>query len=320
MMFSSFKNLRVLRKPVSCPAFPAGLCLLALCITGCVNVRNDFSPFTGHSGIEFAKESAGLDVGYEPTPMVVVKAILDMGGVGPKDFLIDLGSGDGRIVITAAKAFGARGCGVDLNPKLVALSREYAEEKGVSGRVSFEVRDLFMTDLSRADVVTMYLHPDVNLRLRPKLWRELRPGTRIVSHDFHLGDWRPDRIMTLDVDKPDRDDSLLYLWIMPAVVSGNWQWHLSLPDAERPFQGRFKQHFQNFEGLAGPGKEMRPLFETALRGNRIGFSLVSDFDGRLVRQDYEGFVRGDVIEGTVTLSGGVRKIRLKWRALRAAGE
>jgi len=273
-------------------------------------------PFTGDSGIEFAKGSADLDVGYEPTPMVVVRAILDLAGVGPKDFLIDLGSGDGRIVITAAKAFGARGYGVDLNAKLVALSREYAEEKGVAGLVSFEVRDLFVTDLSQADVVTLYLHPEVNLKLRPKLWKELRPGTRIVSHDFHLGEWRPDRILTMDVDKLDREDSLLYLWIMPARISGNWQWQVSLPEAEWLFQGSFNQHFQDFDGLAGPGKERWPLFGTSLSGNRIGFSLVSDLDGRLVRQNYDGIVRGGTIEGTVVLTGGMRETKLKWQASR----
>jgi predicted RNA methylase len=129
-------------------------------------------PFVEDPGAEFAEGSRNFEVPYEATPMAVVNAMLKMAAVGPNDFLIDLGSGDGRIVITAAKRFGARGLGVDRNQKLISLSRQYAQNEGVADRTAFTVQDLFFTDLSKADVVTLYLVPEVNLRLRPKLLKD----------------------------------------------------------------------------------------------------------------------------------------------------
>jgi SAM-dependent methyltransferase len=159
-----------------------------------------------------------LDVPFVVTPDNVTREMLKLAGVKPGDFVIDLGSGDGRIVIVAAKQFGARGLGVEIVPELVEQSRENARRAGVAERVEFRVQDLFETDLSQATVITMYLLPDVNLKLRPKL-QALKPGTRIVSHDWDMGDWKPDRMITVDV--PDkalgRDKfSRLYLWTVPA--------------------------------------------------------------------------------------------------------
>ena len=186
------------------------------------------------------------DVPFVVTPDNVTVAMLSLAKVGSEDYLIDLGSGDGRIVITAAKRFGARGLGIEIVPELVAKSREAAANMGVSQRAHFREQDLFQTDLSPASVVTMYLLPEVNLQLRPR-FLALRPGTRIVSHDWDMGDWEPDRTITLDVpDKPVGREkvSKVHLWTVPARVDGAWcgigKW-----------KGRsltIRQSFQKFRG------------------------------------------------------------------------
>ena len=164
------------------------------------------------------------EVPFITTPDQVTLAMLELARVGPADHVIDLGSGDGRIVITAAKRFGARGLGVEIVPELVKKSRELARAAGVHERVEFREQDLFATDLGGASVVTMYLLPAVNLQLRPRLLA-LAPGTRIVSHDWDLGDWLPERTLTIDV--PDKavgreKVSRIHLWTVPARVHGTW--------------------------------------------------------------------------------------------------
>ena len=164
------------------------------------------------------------EVPFITTPDHVTVAMLEMAGVGPRDHVIDLGSGDGRIVITAARRFGASGLGVEIVPDLVAQSRDLARRAGVAARTRFEVQDLFATDLAPASVVTMYLLPEVNLALRPRLLA-LQPGTRVVSHDWDLGDWAPDRTLTLAVPEKTigREKlSRLHLWTVPARVDGLW--------------------------------------------------------------------------------------------------
>jgi SAM-dependent methyltransferase len=164
------------------------------------------------------------EVPFIVTPDHVTVAMLELAGVQPTDFVLDLGSGDGRIVITAARRFGARGLGVEIVPELVELSRDNARRAGVAARAEFRVQDLFKTDLSVASVITMYLLPEVNMQLRPALLK-LAPGTRIVSHDWDLGDWHP--VRTVEVPAPDKPVgreklSRLHLWIVPAHVEGLW--------------------------------------------------------------------------------------------------
>jgi len=152
------------------------------------------------------------DVPYVQTPHEVVAQMLRLAGVGRSDVVYDLGSGDGRLVIAAARDFGARGVGVEIDPRLVARSVESARRAGVGDRVTFREQDLFLTDLADATVVTLYLSPALNLRLRPKLLRELRAGARIVSHDFDMGDWPPARALRVDVRERA---SQVYLWVVP---------------------------------------------------------------------------------------------------------
>jgi hypothetical protein len=158
------------------------------------------------------------DVPYVPTPEVVVNEMLSLAKVGPEDVLYDLGSGDGRIPITAAQKFGTRGVGIDINPQRVQEANENAKKAGVTDQVKFRQQDLFESDFSEATVVTLYLLPDINLKLRPQLFEQLKPGTRVVSHDFDMGDWKPEQVV--EVKGPTRTHTLYY-WRIPDQVPPN---------------------------------------------------------------------------------------------------
>ncbi|MCM3900962.1 MAG: class I SAM-dependent methyltransferase [Pyrinomonadaceae bacterium] len=155
------------------------------------------------------KQEKKLDVPYVPTPQTVVDAMLSLAAVNKGDVVYDLGCGDGRIVITAAKKYGARGVGVDIDPERIKEANANAKQAGVSDRVKFIEQDLFQTDFKEASVVTLYLLPDINLKLRPKLLSELKAGTRVVSHSFDMGDWKPDKTETVDGHRK------VYFWIIP---------------------------------------------------------------------------------------------------------
>lgn len=292
----------------------SGFGLLAT-ICSCATLGQDIEPkFTRSSGAEFAKGSQKLDVPYVVTHQAIVRAMLDLADVKPDEFLIDLGSGDGRINIIAAKNYGAQGFGVDLNSKLVELSRQYAAQAGIANRVDFFVKDLFLTDIGMADAVTMYLLPEVNLNLRPKLLSELKPGVRVVSQDFHMEAWRPDDIRTLRDEKGE--NRYLYLWIIPAEVGGRWQWQLPLLSDDQRFILEVNQHFQDIEGTALNQDIQWRIFNPSLKGDQIRFPLISEADDRIVRQDYQGRVKGNIIEGTVQLSGATAPEQLEWQAER----
>ena len=299
---------------------PFSALLLAIIISvsaGIAMARSkSVSSFSDFPGKEYPEASDRYEVPYVPTPMRVVRSLLELGGVGPKDFLIDLGSGDGRIVITAAKEYGARGFGVDLNATLVDMSKNYAVAEGVSERVDFFVQDIYHTDTRGADIVTLYLLNEVNLKLRPKLLKELRAGARIVSHDFHMGDWRPDKMAVLEVPKHYQDDTILYLWIVPSEVEGSWRWNVPLMGEEHRCEMDLNQHFQDIGGLVSDKNGKWRIFDAALQGDRVRFSLVTEAQGRMVRQDYSGRVRANTIDGTVGLGGTVGRQRLKWQAKR----
>ncbi len=231
---------------------------------------------------------AGKDVIWVPTPEELVSAMLDMARVTAADFVMDLGSGDGRIAIAAAKR-GARAMGIEYNPDMVALSRENAQEAGVADRATFRQADIFETDFSKATVVTMYLLPDLNLRLRPKIL-ELKPGTRVVSHAFTMDDWEPDQ--TADVEY-----RTAYLWIVPAKVAGTWSWTAAGGEAELTLV----QTFQKIEGTLKSGSKEWPLKGAKLEGEKIAFSV--EENPNTVR-DYSGQVKGDVITGTAKAGSG----------------
>jgi len=281
--------------------------------------------FAPDSGMEFAEESKNLDVEYIPSRMEAVQEMLKLGVVGAEDFLVDLGSGDGRIVITAARMLGTRGLGVDLNAKLIEFSKRNAVKAGVADLTEFRVQDFFKTDISQADVVTLYVLTDLNLMLRTKLLNELKPGTRIVSQAGHMGEWRPDKIVILDIVIKDRKKIFIYLWTVPAMVAGKWSWQIPLIKDVPPlfFRGKhfleLKQEFQDIHGIVKSQNKQWQIFDSHLKGNRIGFSVASEAaDDRIIRQDYSGEIEGNAINGEVTLSGAVEKVNIKWRATREA--
>lgn len=251
------------------------------------------------------------DVPYVQTPMNVVDAMLQLGGVGAGDFLIDLGSGDGRIPIRAAMRFGTRGVGIDIDDNLVRTARAAAQNQGVQDKVQFEVRDLFDADLSRATVVTAYLYPGVNQRLRPRLFEQLRPGTRVVSHDFDFGDWRPDRKLTVDVpDKPygaPRSD--IMLWVVPADFSGTWHWSLPGAAGVVRYEAQIKQRFQVPELELTVQGRRAAVRETVIRGTTLGF-VVAGPDGA---QRYSGELGGNTLRGEATADHGAG---VTWQAVR----
>lgn len=258
------------------------------------------------------------DVPYVPTPQNVVEAMLEIARVGPADFLIDLGCGDGRIVITAAKKFGTRGFGVDLDASLISSARRAAEREGVGDRVRFQTRDLFDTDISRATVVTMYLLNSVNLRLRPHLLK-LAPGTRIVSHDFDLDTWQPDARVTVAV--PDKaygaPESDVFLWVVPADAAGQWRWRATVAGVAREYTVSLEQVFQMVHGAVAVGGHTAGFGRGKMNGDQFRFAVVADIDGRAVPHEFSGRMNGDEIAGWLTL-GGDGANRVEWRATRTA--
>lgn len=252
---------------------------------------------------------------YVPTPQIVVDEMLRMAKVGADDFVVDLGSGDGIIVLTAATRLKARGFGVDIDPELVQLSNSEAKKRGVADRASFRVMDVFKADISKATVVTLYLLPGMMTDLRPKIFGELKPGTRVVSHDYHFGDeWRPDDQYTWDVPEKEKVNGVpratIYLWIIPARVAGRWQLNLAAPAAER-YDLTLKQRYQSLEGVVsgGGGKGAR-LTQSHLLGETISFAFPAGND----RHRFKGRISGNTMEGTVELAGG--KGSAKWTATR----
>ncbi len=258
-----------------------------------------------------------LDVPYEGSHAGVLKAMFELAKVTRDDFIIDLGSGDGRIVIAAAQRFGARGFGVDLNEDLVAIASQRARRAGIGESVQFFVRDIFETDISPASVVTMFLYPEVVLKLRPKLLGSLAPGARVVSNEYHLGRWRPDAARV--VESPGGKEGVVYMWVVPAKLAGLWHWEIGYPayfDRTLRYQAKIKQTFQDMTGEVE--LELQPLriHDAAITGARVAFSATGEIDQWIVRHDFKGTVKGNEMTGTVRLSGGVRDIVLPWRAWR----
>lgn len=256
--------------------------LLAFALEADARTREDcekvFKPESGQTG---------KDVIWVPTGDALVVKMLDMAKVTRRDRVYDLGAGDGKIAITAAKRFGANAVGIEYNPDMVHLGQCLAEAEGVSDRVRIRQGDIFQTDFSEATVVTLYLLPDLNLRLRPTLLN-MRPGTRVVSHSFTMSEWKPDEEVSTDAGQA-------YLWIVPAKVAGKWTFEGR--KAKDTFTADLQQNFQELSGTAGNGSS--PVTEAKLRGSQIAFSFP---DGSGVAQ-VDGEVEGDRIKAKVTRNG-----------------
>jgi SAM-dependent methyltransferase len=270
--------------------------MLAILLALAFLFRSDdvLAPRPGFNPAEFIRGRPRLDVPYVATDLQVVDMMLGMAQVRPNEYVIDLGSGDGRILIAAARTLGARGFGVDIDPARIVESNENARDAGVAGRVSFRRQDLFETPLAEADVLTLYLLPEINLRLRPRILEQMRPGTRVVSHDFDMGDWHPDR-------RERVGSATVYMWIVPARIQGRW----TLDAGGTPVTLDLTQAFQAFTGTATIGDRNVRVEQGRLTGSDIRFLL--DMDGE--RRVFEGRVNGNAIEPVAPAAG--------WRATRA---
>ncbi len=278
------------------------------------------------------------DVVYVPTPQSVVDEMLRMAKVGPNDYLIDLGSGDGRIVITAAKKLGARGFGVDLDTHLLKLANNAAKKEGVADRAHFIEQNLFETDLGPATVITSYLLPTMNERLRPKLLA-LKPGTRVVAHDYAMGEWGPDDEKTLIVPEKvvgDPGKSYIFLWIIPARVAGNWESQIMAGGRSVRYEFNLEQHYQLVHGAARAGERDVKVPQFRMVGDQVAFKLevpgtgtprsnstgqsngastTSKLErGKPVSHQFRGLVKGEIIEGNVTIGEGAEQRVVPWQA------
>ncbi len=249
---------------------------------------------------------------YVPTPNTIVEQMLKMAKVGAQDHVIDLGSGDGIIVLTAAHQFKASGYGVDIDEVLVTASNQRAKNLGIDGRVKFEVRDIFKADVSKATVVTLYLLPEMMRALLPKLFRELQPGTRIVSHDYHFDSWA--HLDTVVFNAPEKEmvtgipQATLYLWVVPAKVAGTWRVSV---DGAGEQEMMLRQNYNGFDGDVRQDGRSIKLTETGVSGQDIRF-VRGDGSGR---QLFSGRVDGNRMEGTMELRDGKTA---RWRAVRQA--
>jgi hypothetical protein len=254
--------------------FARALVLLAAFALPLAATAQKFEPQVGQ---------AGKDVIWVPTPDEVVDRMLTMAQVGPNDFHMDLGSGDGKIVIAAAKR-GAKALGIEYNPDMVKLAQDNAQKAGVSDKASFRKADIFQTDFSQATVITLYLLPALNMRLRPQIL-SMKPGTRVVSHSFTMEDWEADEISTMDGRRA-------YFWIVPANVMGTWNLDAGGTKAEL----NLEQTFQKINGTVALGHNVQGgLREARLRGPAIAFAYVDD---KGMRRDFTGSVSGRQMSGT----------------------
>ena len=267
------------------------------------------------SSTAYGAEKQPVNAGpYVPSPTSVVADMLTLAEVGPKDFVIDLGSGDGRIVLTAAKVFGARGFGVDINDKLVKEANEAAKVQGVADRANFTIQDLFKTDISKATVLTMYLLPNTVNMLKDKLLAELNPGTRILSHDYPLSGWIPEKYVQMDLEDKVAisgvTTTLIYLYVVPAKAQGSWNAKLPPNLSKDPIRLTLTQQITRITGAARIGGKDVLLEEGRLRGERFTFKLA--LGGKT--WDFSGTVKGNAIGGSVAEPGGGAKSA--WSATR----
>lgn len=247
-----------------------------------------------------------------PTPQAVVDEMLNVAAVTQDDFVIDLGSGDGRIVLTAASRFHARGKGIEIDPELVEQSNMAAQQRGLDRLVRFENQDALKARIADATVLTLYLLPELMHQLRNRIYAELKPGARVVSHDFRFNDWAPDQSHTIDAPEKYGTtgpfESTIYLWIVPAKVAGHWNAMVEDGQGER-YAFDIKQSFQRIEGVANLGGRTAKIEDGKVQGAHIRFFLPGA-DG--MRREFSGTVEGDTMRGTIAIHEG----HAEWRATR----
>jgi precorrin-6B methylase 2 len=269
------------------------LCCVS-CVAGCATL---------------ADEKSSAQVVFVTTPHTVVTRMLQLANVTRADVVYDLGSGDGRIVIAAAREFGARGVGVEIDPKLIQESEENARSAGVSDRVQFVQKDLFQVDLREATVVTLFLLPGLNQMLAPKFMKELRPGTRIVSHMFDMNEWQPDKTMKAGA-------SILHYWVLPADVAGAWRLDIPTAQGVGPLTLSVRQAYQKLTGSVRLQRRRLELREPRIEGEKLFFVAAGTVDGEDVQMSFSGSIRNDVATGSVEIKGGPHSGTHEWTAQR----
>jgi hypothetical protein len=289
------------RGPSLLPRFAIALLLMGVVPTPVVvNAQERYSPFV-------------------PSDMSNVERMVKLARLKPGDVVMDLGSGDGRIVFTSLRANPkVTGVGVELDAALVEKTNAIAKAQGFAGRARFIHQNAFDADLSKVDVIYMWLWTEVQQMLRAKILAEARPGTRVVTNLWGMGSWQPDEI--------DGDGSPVNLWVVPARVEGNWSWELALRGVRRDYSAMIERHFQKLEGVARVGNRRVIASDMRLRGDEVFFSLSMTVDGLgYARQEFSGRMRGDTIEGTARVLLVSEKdedkqelIELPWRAVRTA--
>lgn len=269
-------------------------CLLVAGLFGCVDLsaRSDKA---AQDNFEPVRGQAGKDVVWIPTPTAVVNEMLRMAQVKSSDVVYDLGAGDGIIAITAAKEFGARAVGIEYNPQMASFAQANAQKAGVADKVRIIAGDIFAEDFSEATVVTMYLLPGLNLKLRPTLLK-MRPGTRVVSHAFNMAEWEPD-------EKSETAGGVAYLWIVPAQAAGTWE--LKGLGGTAPGRLSIEQSFQRIGGTLTHGGTTQALVGAQLRGDHLSFQFMGP-DKTL--QSVTARVSGNNLSGTVKAVGDARAL------------
>lgn len=250
-----------------------------------------------------------LDVPYVPTPDDIVEYMIRMAEISEKDVVYDLGCGDGRIVITACRKTGARGVGVDIDPERIAECRANAKKASVEGKVTFIQQDLFTVDFSEATVLALYLLPEINIKLRPRILNELQPGARIVSHNYSMGDWLPDTARHLDARHS------VYFWVVPANVGGTW--NLSMRDKGGTVRRilRLEQGYQVVTGDISTESGRSLISNVRLNGDDLTFTVDRKTAGGTIPVIFAGKARGNILEGAFK-SPEDKEIKGTWRARR----
>jgi len=242
--------------------------------------------------VELALPARPPDVHFIATPQYVVNEMLELAGTNQKDVVYDLGCGDGRFVISAAKYYGARGIGIDIDPERIRESRVNAKKAGVEDRVAFQEQDLFATDIGSATIVALYLLPELNLSLRPRLFKQLKPGTRILSHDFDMGDWKPDVVEQLG-------DSTYYYWVLPADVKGRGQISAPTLGKDGEYTLEVIQNFQEIQVALLTKQSDISISHAKLKGDTISFFMGKGFGKDKTGMFFKGKVAGNTISGNV---------------------
>jgi len=273
--------------------------------TGWFHPRDNY--YVSWDGMQLAK-GATLDVPYAATPYEIADEMVRLADVKGDDVVYDLGCGDGRLVIAAVKKAGCSGVGIDIDPERIKESRQNAIIGGVQDRVRFVEQNFFDSDVREATVMLIYLFPDVNIKLRAKFLKEMKPGSRLVSHAFDMGDWKPDNTASIRAQR-------VYYWVIPANATGTWKW--STPGGRQSvYVLEMEQKYQAIRGTIMQGGNKTSLTEAKLTGDRIAFTVTENVSGRKITREFNGTISGDSITGTIKSTDGPRVREDRWKASR----